>query len=96
MSQPVDLRELNLFTVEGHDRDAARAMLSQSRLRDASRIDDIQVHHLLQIGYRAGRAVTVEESRFDRLDAWWGRFIILLLGLTSGLLLAVLTSRFGG
>ncbi len=36
----------------GHDRDCALAMLNQARRRGG--IDDIQVAHLLAIGFRAG------------------------------------------
>ena len=48
--------EVSLYATEGYDRDGAAAMLNQARLgptRSASPIDDIQVLHLLQIGYRA-------------------------------------------
>jgi hypothetical protein len=48
-------RSVELFTRPGHDRDCARAMLSQARLR-TSPLDDLQVAHLLAIGYRAGVA----------------------------------------
>lgn len=52
------MTDLDLLTTPGHDRDVAYAVLSQSRLC-TSPIDDIQVRHLLAIGYRAGRAASI-------------------------------------
>jgi hypothetical protein len=50
----IDL-SVEMFSRPGHDRECAVAMLSEARLR-TSRLDDIQVAHLLVIGYRAGVA----------------------------------------
>lgn len=85
-----DLDVLALFTLPGHDRECASAMLSQSRLQHASRIDDIQVRHLLQIGYRAGRQVTEEDQAFDKVDRRLGRWEWLFAGMLAGLSLTVL------
>lgn len=76
--------DLDYFTTPGHDRNVAYAILAQSRLRDASPIDDIQVRHLLRIGYTAGRAVTAEDAAFERVDAKWGRWTMLCYGLAAG------------
>lgn len=48
-------RDAEACSLPGHDRDCALAMLNQSRRRGG--IDDIQVAHLLAIGYRAGADV---------------------------------------
>jgi hypothetical protein len=48
-------RSVELFSLPGHDRDCAKAMLSQARLRTRP-LDDLQVAHLISIGYRAGVA----------------------------------------
>lgn len=82
-----DTADLSLYTLEGHDRDGAAAMLSQARLK-TNPIDDIQVQHLLHIGYRAGRAVTEADAVFDRTDARLGRWALLAYGAAAG---AVLT-----
>ncbi len=59
-----DLDVLALWTSRGQDRDTARAMLAQARLGHP--IDDIQMQHLLHIGYRAGRAYTGDGRAFGR------------------------------
>lgn len=48
-------------SLPGHDRECAAAMLSQARLR-TNPIDEIQVAHLLEIGWRAGKAAAVEPA----------------------------------
>lgn len=85
-----NLDDLALFTIPGHDRECANAMLSQSRLQHASRIDDIQVRHLLQIGYRAGRQVTEEDQAFTEVDRRLERREWLFAGMLAGLALTVL------
>lgn len=57
--------DVEALSLPGHDRDCALAMLSQSRLRHSSRIDEIQVAHLVAIGYRAGRAVAEARVRAE-------------------------------
>jgi hypothetical protein len=54
--------DIDRYALEGHDRDCAHAMMSQVRLR-TDPIDDIQVRHLLAIGYRAGIAEAAEHGR---------------------------------
>lgn len=49
--------ELLGLAVPGHDLDCARAIYNQARIK-SSPLDEIQVKHLLQIGYRAGRDFT--------------------------------------
>jgi hypothetical protein len=49
-------RSVELNSLPGRDRDGAMAMLAQSRHRNSRPLDDIQVAHLLVIGYRAGVA----------------------------------------
>ena len=44
----------------GHDRDCARAIHAQARHRFHP-IDDVQVEHLLRIGYTAGRRAAMED-----------------------------------
>lgn len=82
--------EVDYYTTEGHDREVAHAILSQSRLPHASRIDDIQVQHLLRIGYRAGRQVTEPDTSFATTD----RRLIRLLTLLAGAMLGVALSVF--
>jgi hypothetical protein len=73
------------FTTPGYDREIAHAILAQSRHRNASGpISDVQVRHLLRIGYTAGRAVTVEDAAFERSDTKMGRWTMLLGGLAAG------------
>jgi hypothetical protein len=48
-------RSVELFSLPGHDRECAVAMLSQARLRTRP-LDDLQVAHLISIGYSAGVA----------------------------------------
>jgi len=55
--------DVEALSLAGHDRECALAMLSQSRLRDASRIDEIQVAHLVAIGHRAGAAAAEARVR---------------------------------
>jgi hypothetical protein len=55
-------RSVELFSLPGHDRDCARAMLSQARLRGCP-LDDLQVAHLISIGYSAGVAAGVARGR---------------------------------
>jgi hypothetical protein len=76
--------DLDYFTTPGHDRDIAHAILAQSRNRNCSPIDDIQVRHLLRIGYTAGRAVTVEDVAFELSDAKLGRWAMLCGGAAAG------------
>lgn len=83
--------DISLYALEGHDRDCAEAILSQSRLTAASRIDDIQVRHLLAIGYRAGRAATDDDTVFDRTDRRLGRLAVFLGGASAGVLLCLIT-----
>jgi hypothetical protein len=75
--------DVDYFTTPGHDRDVAHAILAQSRHR-TDPIDDIQVRHLLQIGYTAGRAVTAEDAAFERTDARMGRWAMLCYGVAAG------------
>lgn len=82
--------EVDYYTTEGHDRDAAVAMLSQSRLPHASRIDDVQVRHLLQIGYRAGRQVTEADATSDRTDLRLTRLLYVIAGAMAGVAVAFL------
>lgn len=76
--------DVDYFTTPGYDREIAHAILAQSRHRHASPIDDIQVRHLLQIGYMAGRTVTVDDVAFERTDTKMGRWAILCYGLAAG------------
>ncbi len=85
-----DTSEIDYYAIEGHDRDAALAMLSQSRLPHASRIDDVQVQHLLQIGYRAGRRITEADTTFDRTDRRLNRLLYCLGGAATGVAIALL------
>ncbi len=80
--------DLDYWTIKGHDRDAAYAMLSQSRLPNASRIDDIQVQHLLRIGYSAGRRITEDDQAFGREDRRLTRLLTFLGGAAFGVALA--------
>jgi hypothetical protein len=80
--------EIDYYTTEGHDRDAALAMLSQARLPLASRIDEVQVRHLLQIGYRAGRRITEADTTFDRTDLWLTRLLYCIGGAAAGVAIA--------
>lgn len=58
------VREIEPFTLEGHDRDCAKAMLSQSILTGrVSPLSEVQVKHLLWIGYSAGREAAVADLR---------------------------------
>lgn len=75
--------DVDYFTTPGYDREIAHAILAQSRHR-SDPIDDIQVRHLLQIGYTAGRAVTVDDAAFERSDAKLGRWTMLLGGVAAG------------
>lgn len=64
------------FTVPGHDRDAALAILSQARLR-SSPIDEIQVRHLLAIGWRAGDDAGYRRAvQALRDEAAWADFML--------------------
>lgn len=47
-------------SIEGHDRDCARAIWSQANL--GGRLTTIQVEHLLSIGARAGREAALREA----------------------------------
>ncbi len=73
MSQPTqDERRstVELYSQPGHDRECALAMLNQARLgRDPNGISDIQVEHLLAIGYRAGAAHERERTAQQIADA---------------------------
>jgi hypothetical protein len=61
--------DLDYYTTPGRDRDVAHAILAQARHRNATGpISDIQVRHLLAIGYRAGRAVAQDEINGARAD----------------------------
>jgi hypothetical protein len=80
--------EVAFYAVEGHDREGAAAMLSQSRL-GYNPIDDIQVLHLLNIGYRAGRQVTEADTVFDRTDTRLGKVGLFLGGASAGALLCL-------
>jgi hypothetical protein len=48
---------IELYSLPGHDRDCAAAILNQARVGNHP-LSDIQVVHLLAIGSRAGRAVS--------------------------------------
>jgi hypothetical protein len=85
-----DMSEIDYYTTEGYDRDAALAMLSQSRLPLASRIDASQVRHLLQIGYRAGRRITDADTAFDRTDLRLTRLLYCIGGAALGVAIAFL------
>ena len=61
----IDFEDRKWMTLPGHDRDLARAIMSQSH-HQPSRIDDIQVIHLLAIGYRAGHAAAVAAAQPER------------------------------
>ena len=59
-----------LYSQPGHDRDCALAMLNQARVsRLSDPIDDIQVEHLLSIGYTAGRAFERTQTAQHIADA---------------------------
>lgn len=47
--------EIDRTSLPGHDREVAKAIHNQARTRSHP-LDDIQVRHLLAIGYRAGHA----------------------------------------
>ena len=53
------------LSLPGHDREVALAVHNQARLR-RSPIDDVQVEHLLAIGWRAGRVQARGEARAER------------------------------
>jgi hypothetical protein len=66
---------VDLMSSPGHDRSCARAMLSQSRLAPWAqhRLSDIQVRHLIQIGYTRGQnanheSLAVEFALLQRLQ----------------------------
>lgn len=94
--------EVAFYAIEGHDRDVTHAILAQARHR-ADPIDDVQVRHLLAIGYRAGRAASeamLDEAQaraaFDRVDAQLSRWAILAGGVAAGAMLTgLLTWLFG-
>lgn len=57
MTRSHAMADLQSFAIEGRNRDAAGAILAQASHPNISTpIDDIQVRHLLAIGYRAGMA----------------------------------------
>jgi len=76
----------------GHDRNVAVAILSQARL-GRNPIDDIQVRHLLAIGYRAGLAkgrertvltwAVVEAAEVWRVDGSDPSVIALIVALDA-------------
>jgi hypothetical protein len=76
--------DLDYFTTPGHDRDIAYAIYAQSRNRKCSPINDVQIRHLLRIGYMAGRAVTAADDAFERTDARMGRWVMLYVGAAAG------------
>lgn len=86
-----DIDEIGLYANPGHDLDGAVAMLPQARLGHHP-IDDIQVRHLLQIGYRAGRQVTEDDQRFERTDHRLGRWGLVCAGPVVGMLLTLLVT----
>jgi hypothetical protein len=59
--------EAEALSLAGHDRDCAQVMLSQARLH-TSPLDEIQVVHLLSIGFRAGKRAGREDAARDILD----------------------------
>jgi hypothetical protein len=65
---------ISWVTLPGHDRDVAEAVLSQSRLK-SNPISDVQVEHLLTIGYGAG--IHAGEAR------GWQRAVAALRDLAS-------------
>lgn len=63
------------FSLTGHDRDVALAIWNQARMR-RHRLDEIQVEHLMAIGYRAGFAAASAHARTllrddKRNGTWW-------------------------
>lgn len=75
--------DLDYYTTPGHDREIAHAILAQARHRNDP-IDDIQVRHLLCIGYTAGRAYTHEDAAFERRDGKMGGWSMLCAGIAFG------------
>lgn len=65
--QPPRRDPVDDFSLPGHDRDCARAIRNEARL--GGRLDTIQVEHLLQIGWRAGRAINEPAVRKAQADA---------------------------
>jgi hypothetical protein len=78
-----DTDEIDYYTTPGRDREIAYAILSQARHRNDP-IDDIQVRHLLRIGYTAGRAYTHEDAAFERRDGKMGGWSMLCAGIAFG------------
>jgi hypothetical protein len=57
--------EAEALSLTGHDRDCALAMLSQARLH-TSPLDEIQMIHLLSIGFRAGQRAGRDDVARDQ------------------------------
>lgn len=87
MKRPLteDMRhEVAHLTTPGYDHDGALAMLNQALIK-SSPIDDVQVLHLLRIGFNAGLR--------RRPPTRWQRFQWALRGLRAG---ATRGNRVGG
>jgi hypothetical protein len=62
---------VEFFSLPGHDRECAAAILNQARGRRTP-LDDIQVEHLLRIGFTAGKAAARREAN-QRFAFEWRR-----------------------